>query len=115
VPHITQGTIIRASVLDPDGKNLKVRPLVVLTATREIAADEPFIAVAITTSVRGAADEVRLPWSSDGRSRTKLTKPCVAKCSWAVNLTLADVVEVIGHLPSDPLDQIAEIMRSKDV
>jgi hypothetical protein len=69
------------------------------------------VAVAITGNISQAADEVPLPWNHEGRGRTKLTKPCVAKCSWLLTLTSADVVEVKGHLPDAALHKILAVVN----
>jgi len=112
--QITQGSIVIASLLDPQGRNRKVRPAVVLTATAKITDDAPFLAVAITGNLSRAWDEVLLPWNSQGRGRTKLTKPCVAKCSWLVRLMKTEIVEVRGHVPNAPLNKIIQIVNETD-
>ena len=108
MPRILQGSIIRANVLDPAGQNPKVRPLVVVTANSEIGKAPTLFAVAITGEFGDplGADEVVLPWHPRGTSRTRLTKPCVAKCSWICELAATDVVEVRGHVPAAELAAI---------
>jgi mRNA-degrading endonuclease toxin of MazEF toxin-antitoxin module len=114
VPHILQGSIVRARVLDPAGENPKLRPLVVVTVNSEIAKSETLFAVAITGDFSEplAAEEVALPWHPRGASRTRLTKPCVAKCSWLCELKAADVVEIRGHVPAAQLEDILKRLAS---
>jgi hypothetical protein len=108
VASIQQGSIVRASVLDPAGANRKIRPLVIVSANSEIRSAKALYAVAITGSFSDpvAADEVPLPWDSRGNSRTNLVKPCVAKCSWMCELKPFDVLEVRGHVPTAQLQMI---------
>jgi mRNA-degrading endonuclease toxin of MazEF toxin-antitoxin module len=110
VQRLQQGCIVRASVLDPAGANRKIRPLVIVTANSEIRTAPRLIAVAITGSFSDppADDEVPLPWHSRGGSRTNLTKPCVAKCSWVRELLPTDVIEVRGHVPTALMESILE-------
>jgi hypothetical protein len=96
--------------LDPAGQNPKVRPLVVVTANSEIGKASTLFAVAVTGEYGDplAADEVALPWHPRGTSRIRLTKPCVAKCSWICELAATDVIEVRGHVPAAELTAILE-------
>ena len=97
-------------MLDPAGQNPKVRPLVVVTANSEIKADSTLVAVAITGEFSDPleVDEVALPWHPRGSTPTRLTKPCIAKCSWLCELAPTDVIEVRGHLPAAVLEVILQ-------
>ena len=110
---LTQGCIIRANVFDQRGRNPKVRPLVVVTATSELTSSSSFFAVAIAGrfSEPLADDEVMLPWHRDGLSRTRLCKPCVANCSWLCEIKEEDVVEIKGVVPPVQMEKIVEIVR----
>ena len=81
---LQQGRIVWAEIRDPDGKNSKRRPAVIVTATEEIQPDEPFVVAAITTRLTKPlpADFVELPWHRAGHPRTKLRIRCAAVCSW---------------------------------
>jgi mRNA-degrading endonuclease toxin of MazEF toxin-antitoxin module len=115
VVNLQQGSIVRASVLDPAGGNKKIRPLAVVTANSEIRSVPVLFAVAITGSFSDppAADEVPLPWHPKGASRTNLVRPCVAKCSWICELQRSDVLEVRGHVPSAQLQAILERVAAR--
>jgi hypothetical protein len=108
VPQVSQGSIIRANVTDPSGRNPKVRPLVVLTANSDLASSNSVVAAAVTREIADppADDEVLLPWHPSGKSRTRLRARCGAKCSWLREIKIADIVEVRGHCPSAELEQI---------
>lgn len=110
MPRVLQGSIVRARVSDPRGGNPKIRPLVVITKSSQISEHGKLVGIAITGEFDTPPldDEVPLPWHSRGRCRTRLTKPCVAKCTWLRSLGLSDIVEVRGHVPSTELDAIFE-------
>jgi len=105
---LAQGQIVQAEVCDPQGGNRKLRPLVIVTATSEITAQEPLVAVAVTSRFREPLedDEVLLPWYPAGNVRTKLRKPCVAKCSWLCQLAVTDVVGQRGIVPREQMQEI---------
>jgi mRNA-degrading endonuclease toxin of MazEF toxin-antitoxin module len=108
VPKILQGSIVRAMVRDPAGGNPKIRPLVIVSANSDIGTSNSVFAVAITSQFREPlpSDEVALPWHLTGKSRTGLTKPCVAKCSWICELDEGTIVESRGHVPNLQLEEI---------
>ena len=101
MPRILQGSIVRAKVRDTGGENPKTRPLVVVTKNSEISEDGIFVGIAITGEFDSppSDDEVLLQWHPQGRCRTRLIKPCVAKCTWVRQLRMSDIVEVRGHVP----------------
>jgi hypothetical protein len=88
--------------------NPKVRPLVIVTANSEIRQSSQIVAVAITGDFDDplTPDEIALPWHPQGTSRTRLTKPCVAKCNWLCEVKTEDVIEVRGHVPAAQLQAI---------
>lgn len=112
--QLQQGRIIRATVIDPQGRNSKPRPLVIVSSTSEIGGGEPFVAVAITSYFADPleADEVELPWHPAGRVRTGLKKPSVAKCSWLCEVNVSDVLGIYGIAPRVQMEQIINIVKS---
>lgn len=98
------GDIVWALVSDPNGANAKSRPLVVvgLPETGKVAA------VAVTGRVDLFDDVccVRLPWQHGGHPRTKLTKPCLARCDWLVILETTQVTRSSGRVPEHVLQAI---------
>lgn len=105
---VQQGCIVRAKVVDPTGGNPKIRPLIVVSANSDIAAQEKLFAIAVTSSFRAPLepDEILLPWHPNGRVRTGLVKPCVAKCSWLCEMEKSEIVEVRGRVPSDIMEEL---------
>lgn len=66
-------------MLDPNGRNPKLRPAIVVAAT-----DSGFIVVAISSRLDIATDSthVMLPWESGGHPRTGLNRKSAAVCFW---------------------------------
>jgi mRNA-degrading endonuclease toxin of MazEF toxin-antitoxin module len=110
VAKLIQGRIVEAEVFDPQGANLKRRPLVVISRTSEIATGKQFVGVAITTSFSEPLSEhqVRLPWSRQGVGGTRLTEECVAACNWLCRLTESDICAYKGMVPGKQLCEILE-------
>jgi mRNA-degrading endonuclease toxin of MazEF toxin-antitoxin module len=90
----------------------KLRPVVVVTPNDAIADGTPLVGVAITgTPAPPTGFEVSLPWQAQGRSRTGLSKPNSAVCCWFVTFNAADIIDVIGHVPPEPMERIEEAIR----
>lgn len=62
--NLCRGRIVRVEVLDPQNRNPKRRPAVIVTPTAEIQPDDEVVLVAITGSANAAPAEVQvaLPW-----------------------------------------------------
>ena len=109
--------VIVIDLLDPQGRNPKDRPCVIVSSPERIAAGGPLEVVAITTSPSPDPlpfDHVRLPWQVPGetRCRTGLDKPNAAICSWLVEIELSRIARIIGHVPIKPMFKInAALLR----
>ena len=75
--------------------------MIVLTATADLRSDEPFVAMAITTTFRDPPpdDHIVLPWHPQGRTTTKLRRRSAAVLSWLVEVNPADVHQFGGDVP----------------
>jgi hypothetical protein len=108
-PILTPGSIVWADVLDPDGENPKIRPLVIVqVASIEGVTSYGVVGISSTYTRPLTSDEIELPYSSNPRSpsRTKLTLPCVAKLKWRLVLDLDQILKVGGRLPAHILEEI---------
>lgn len=105
---VSHGQIVLASVVDPQGRNPKVRPCVVVSNEPAITAGGPVRVVCITGTLDGidAEDRVDLPWHRSGHPRTGLNKPSAADCSWQADVALEDVVADKGRVPDAELRRI---------
>lgn len=120
-PVLKRGQIVLVEVLDPQGRNPKIRPALIVTATEAIKPGEPFQVVAITGQVPRPLPEdcVALPYVNDvrGHPRTLLKKPSVAKCSWLEEVREEDVREckgvVYGKWLLDVLEKVEALRKGK--
>jgi hypothetical protein len=106
--------IVRAEVLDSEGRNLKPRPLVLLTGEDDTPANAPLIAVAITGTLPKRLPDhyVRLPWHRAGHPETGLKKKCAAVCNWFTKVNRSETPEVMGRVPDGQFEEIREKVRA---
>ena len=103
-----RGSIVWAR--PPTGRGgQKCCPLVLVS---EMTVQPPtYLGVAVTTKFTEPLenDEVKLPWNVDHlKVRTRLTKPCVAKCSWLSEIEAAAVDSMAGVVPAEQMQAILE-------
>jgi mRNA-degrading endonuclease toxin of MazEF toxin-antitoxin module len=112
--NLVRGRIVVAKIADPQGRNPKSRPVVVVTPPASVAPAETLGVVAISTQVGMAprAVCVELPWQNGGHPRTGLDKRCEAVCTWLATVTVADVEREIGSAPADRMLKILQIISS---
>ena len=110
MPGLEQGRIIEARVCDPQGRNEKRRPLVVVSESPAVPLEKPFWCIVISGTLPSPLpdDHVLLPWHRDGNSQTKLTKRSAAICTWPVHLTAADVLSERGVVPTKEMSLIKQ-------
>jgi mRNA-degrading endonuclease toxin of MazEF toxin-antitoxin module len=114
VSTICRGRIIYVELLDPQGRNLKRRPAVVVTATEEIVPEGEVVVVAISTQKdqTGPEMQVDLPWSRPRHPRTGLSEPCSAVCSWLATVKVSDIRDLGGVVPGRPLLEILNLLAN---
>lgn len=91
---ICLGDIVWVSITDPNGRNRKPRPTLVVTQTNDIENSETMVVVAISTEFDPDNIEdshVKMLWSQGGHPRSSLDEPCVAKCEWQRQVKVSDV------------------------
>jgi mRNA-degrading endonuclease toxin of MazEF toxin-antitoxin module len=93
------GSVAWAELVDANGFG-KVRPVVIVTPTAEIAPGKTVRVVAITTRlpVPLPEDHVVLPWDRQGKARSGLRRRCAAVASWQAEILVEDVQQVVGIL-----------------
>jgi len=108
VSRIEQGRIVWAMMRDPQGRNQKLRPGVIISDDDEIARTNRIFVIAITGTFSDPLDEweVRLPWNRSGTTATRLKKPVVAVCNWLIELKAEDVESFAGIVPPTILEEI---------
>jgi mRNA-degrading endonuclease toxin of MazEF toxin-antitoxin module len=105
VTQLCRGRIVWVELLDPQSRNPKCRPAVVLTPDADIRADGEVLVVAITTQLQEAPpeDQVELPWDRRGHPRTGLTERCSAVCTWTQKVSVASIQGYAGTVPGRQL------------
>jgi len=95
------GRIVQVEVLDPQGRNPKVRPAVIITPDEAISPDGEVDVVAITIQLDQAPedDQVKLRYDPPGVGRTQLRQECADVCTWRVRVRIADIRGFLGVVP----------------
>jgi mRNA-degrading endonuclease toxin of MazEF toxin-antitoxin module len=113
VAQLCRGRIVWVELLDPQGRNPKCRPAVVVTPDTDIRDDGEVWVVAISTQLDEAPAEaqIQLPWDRRGHPRTKLKERCAAVCTWMEKVRVASIQESAGIVPGRQLlDILTRIM-----
>lgn len=99
--NLRRGRLVWAEMTDPQGRNPKVRPAVVLTATDQIKPDGEVLVVAVTTEIgQAGAMAVPLPWHPTGAVKTNCVRSRRRSatgsrwCRWLTWRTSADMCQV---------------------
>jgi mRNA-degrading endonuclease toxin of MazEF toxin-antitoxin module len=113
---LQQGRIVWVELFDPQGRNPKIRPAVILTSTPEIKQDGEVVVAALSSQVDQSPPEVsvELPWHRDGHPRTKLNRRNVVVCSWlsTIPVNSIDSTNLGGIVPFAQMAKILEIVQS---
>ena len=90
---LCRGRIVWVELIDPQGRNRKRRPAVIVTPDSDIRDDGEVWVVGISTQLAESPAEVQveLPWDRRGHSRTGLKERCAAVCTWMVKVRMADI------------------------
>jgi hypothetical protein len=107
--------VIVSQLLDPQGRNPKNRPCIVLTPNAEMPGPDGSIDVVAISSIVPdplLPEFVRLPWQLPFHPVTRLNKPSVAVCSWCPEVEVSRIIEVRGKVPNKEMAQIARRMLS---
>jgi mRNA-degrading endonuclease toxin of MazEF toxin-antitoxin module len=101
---------------DPQGRNPKNRPAVVVTSTDQIRADGLVRVAAITSQVGVASAEVtvELPWHRDGHPRTKLRRPSEVVCTWSELFPADQLTDAGGFVSADRMARVLQIVAALD-
>jgi mRNA-degrading endonuclease toxin of MazEF toxin-antitoxin module len=103
MPIPCRGRIVWVELNDPQGKNPKCRPAVILTATDQIKPDSDVWVVGVSTQGASTSAEVsvELPWDRTGHPhpKTGLKERCVVVCTWVAKVPLASIKDYAGIVP----------------
>ncbi len=114
---LCRGRIVWVELLDPQGRNPKRRPAVIVTPDEEIQPDGEVWVVAISSQLDAAPaeDQVELPWDRRGHPKTKLKERCAAVCSWMERVSVASIQEYAGIVPGRQLLDIQNRIKPPEL
>jgi mRNA-degrading endonuclease toxin of MazEF toxin-antitoxin module len=117
VPALCRGRIVWVELFDPQGRNRKCRPAVIVTPDADIRADGEVWVVAISTQLQEAPAEVlvELPWDRRGHPRTGLKERCAAVCTWMEKVAVASIQGSAGIVPGRQLLDIQTRIKPPDL
>ncbi len=113
---LCRGRIVWVELPDPQGRNPKCRPAVIVTPDAEIQPDGEVWVVAISSQRQAAPaeDQVELPWDRRGHPRTGLKERCAAVCTWMEKVSVASIQEYAGIVPGRQLLDILSRIKPLD-
>jgi mRNA-degrading endonuclease toxin of MazEF toxin-antitoxin module len=111
--HRVGHIVIVSDVLDPQGRNSKDRPCVVVGVSSADDAETLYRVVGITTSLPAelTPDHVPIPWQRPRHPETGLNERNAALCSWVVRVDESRIIRRIGDTPPRRLLEIAEALK----
>ena len=107
-----RGRVVRVNVLDPQGRNRKRRPAVVLSTSAEIEGTGEVIVVCVSRQHDQAPPEVQveLPYDQRGTCRSGLRDPSWAVATWVTSVKVGEVEEILGGISAAKTNAILEII-----
>ena len=101
-----------ATFPDPNGVNVKTRPVIVLSPDVELARTGVARVVAVSSQVDtgDASRVVELPWTNQpgGNRKTRFRRKSFAVCEWVRTVPIAQLSATAGFLP---VNHLLEIQR----
>jgi hypothetical protein len=106
------GRIVWAEISDSRG-NRKLRPAVIVTPTKDLKTGGTIDILAVTTQVPDPPQNefVVLPWHPQGHVRTKLRRKCAVVTTWKATISVNDIHDTAGVLPTATIGRIVEMIR----
>ena len=92
---LCQGRIVWVWLANPQGKDPKQRPIVILTPDEQIETSEQLYGIVCSHSHAAITPRpdyyIPLSWNQTGTTKTKLRKETVALCNWPAAFNKFDV------------------------
>ncbi len=111
---LIQGRIVWLKVVDPQGRNPKIRPVIIIDyEPNKIPDDQPLHGICVTheIGISPREDCVPVPWNVSGNVLTKLTKESEAVCTWQVSFTRSEIEKTGGLLRATDTDKLLDKLR----
>ena len=111
-----RGRVVRVDVFDPQGRNRKRRPAVVISTSEEIEATGEVVVVCVSRQYDQAPPEVQveLPHDRRGTCRSGLRDPSWAVATWVTAVKIDEVGEILGSISAAKTNAILEIIAGLD-
>ncbi len=108
-PSLAFGSVVRMMLLDPQGRNPKPRPAVVITTDAELQEGCADVWLVAITGEGGHEPQFEIPLAYDpaGKCRTGLRKPSVAVCCWLAKVPIDAIERRVGHLDAATMAAIS--------
>ncbi len=112
--RLGRGRVVRVNVLDPQGKNRKPRPAVVISTVEEAEATGRVVVVCVSTKHGQAPPEVQieLPHDLRGACRSGLREPSWAVATWIREVPIEDIETALGALTATLTGEIIALSNS---
>ncbi len=104
--------VIVSRLLDPNGRNPKDHPAVVVTSLGEADLQSLIEVAAITTLIPDPLpdDHILLPWHLPRHPRTGLNKKGAVVGTWLTEISQDRVLRYIGHVPGRQLLELVALL-----
>lgn len=96
---LSHGRIVWVRVVDPQGRNPKTRPAVVISSNQDLDLGQDPVVVAITTQLDKAPEEHSVILPGGPGCRSGLSRKSAAVCIWVERIKPADIEREGGVLP----------------
>jgi mRNA interferase MazF len=112
---IQRGTIIWAELSDPNGRNAKPRPAVVLSTQPHIDTHGDLVVAVITTDFTHPLPSgwFAIPTMPGGHAITGLDQACVVKATWLKQVPRTQVQAIMGRAPSRVVREILNFLAQR--
>lgn len=114
-PYAHGDIVLVAGLLDPQGRNPKDRPCVVITNPESRTEGRQFV-VAISTVLPDPLpdDHVLLPYMNPRHPKTGLNKRNAAIGRWVGEVDESQIIRKLGFVPGKQIRALAEILARLD-
>ena len=109
--------IVWVTILDPQGRNPKCRPAIIITPTDSITSDGNVYVVGVTTTPDQASLDVQTELQHDprGTCRSGLRERCWAVSTWIESVAVSAIQGYAGTIPGPTMAEIRRKIRDLPV
>lgn len=114
-PTFRCGSLAWATVLDEQGRNPKLRPVLVITDPKEIQPEGTVVVACITTTIKDPIPPhiFIIPFDRKGHACTKLRSRSAVNAKWLHEVAYKDLQPPVGFIPDRKLLPILDYIHSR--